>query len=81
VREQLDDLLAHLDDMLEHLDHRVVEPCDETLAKTRRWAEEKGVPWGRLETGCLTLVRAATARSWQTSILTSSSNRPIALGT
>jgi hypothetical protein len=43
AREQLDDLL-------EHLDHRMVEPCDETLAMTRRWAEDQGVPWNRLET-------------------------------
>jgi hypothetical protein len=42
AREQLDDLL-------EHLDHRLVEPCDDTLAMTRRWAEDQGVPWSRLD--------------------------------
>jgi hypothetical protein len=41
AREQLDDLL-------EHLDHRLVEPCDETLAMTRRWA---GTRCARLEPG------------------------------
>jgi hypothetical protein len=35
----------------EHLDHRLAEPCDETLVMTRRWAEDHGVPWSRLETG------------------------------
>jgi hypothetical protein len=44
AREQLHDLL-------EHLDHRLVEPCDETLAMTRRWAEDQGGPWSRFETG------------------------------
>jgi hypothetical protein len=44
TREQLDDLLKHLD-------HRLAEPCDETLVMTRRWAEDHGVPWSRLEIG------------------------------